>query len=61
MRYAPLRMALWVYLCGQFAWYLLKAFPILENGTMCLVFWSCVGALLGFARLDREAARRMAA
>lgn len=60
MRYAPLRIALWVYLCGQFAWYLLKAFPILENGTMCLVFWASVGALLGFARLDREAAQRMA-
>lgn len=60
-RYASLRFALWVYLCGQFAWYLLKAFPILENGTMCLVFWSCVGALLGFTRLDREAAQRMAA
>jgi len=60
MRYAPLRFALWVYLCGQFAWYLLKAFPILENGTMSLVFWASVGALLGFARLDREAAQRIA-
>lgn len=59
MRFAPLRFALWVYLCGQMSWYLLKAFPILENGTMLLVFWSCVGALLGFARLDREAAQRM--
>ena len=58
-RFAPLRIALWVYLCGQMAWYLLKAFPILENGTMCLVFWGCVGALLGFARLDREATQRM--
>jgi hypothetical protein len=59
MRFAPLRFALWVYLCGHMAWYLLKAFPILENGTMCLVFWSCVGALMGFARLDREAAARV--
>ena len=61
MRFAPLRFALWVYLCGQMAWYLLKAFPILENGTMCLVFWSSVGALLGFAQLDREAAARVKA
>lgn len=59
MRFAPLRFALWVYLCGHISWYLLKAFPVLENGTMCLVFWSCVGALLGFARLDRDAAARI--
>jgi hypothetical protein len=59
MRYAPLRYALWVYLCGLFAWYLLKAFPILENGTMSMTFWACVGALMGFTRLDREAAARL--
>lgn len=59
MRYAPLRIALWVYLCGQMAWYLLKAFPILENGTMSLVFWASVGTLLGLSRLDREAASRI--
>ncbi|MDH5642162.1 MAG: hypothetical protein OEY28_12805, partial [Nitrospira sp.] len=51
-RLFPLRYALWVYLCAQMSWYLFKAFPVLENGTMSLIFWSSAGAIIGINRLE---------
>ncbi|MDC1142944.1 hypothetical protein OAU50_07615 [Planctomycetota bacterium] len=58
MRLAPLRLGLYVYLGAQMSWYILKAFPVLENGTMSLIFWISIGALMGMSRLDRIAASR---
>ncbi|MEE9312573.1 MAG: hypothetical protein V3V10_09205 [Planctomycetota bacterium] len=59
MRLAPLRLALYVFIGAQMSWYILKAFPVLENGTMSLVFWISIGALMGMSRLDRIAASQM--
>lgn len=52
--FAPLRFALWVYLCAQMSWYLFKNYPILENGSMMLMFWCSAGVLLGAYRLDKR-------
>lgn len=51
-RFAPLRYCLWVYLGAQLAWYLFKQFPVLENGTMQLLFWCSSGLIIGLYRLD---------
>ncbi len=53
-RFAPLRYCLWIYLGAQMAWYIFKAFPVLENGTMCLLFWSAAGLIIGLGRLDQQ-------
>ncbi len=53
-RFAPLRYSLWVFMGAQLSWYLFKAFPVLENGTMCLVFWVSAGLILGLHRLDQR-------
>ncbi|MCC6464220.1 MAG: hypothetical protein IT463_02640, partial [Planctomycetes bacterium] len=52
-RFMPLRYAILVYVGAQLAWYYFKAFPVLENPTMALLFWGCIGAILGLARRDR--------
>lgn len=51
-RFAPLRYCLWVYLGAQLSWYLFKAYPVLENGTMQLTFWCSAGLIIGLYRLD---------
>jgi hypothetical protein len=53
-RFAPVRFALWVYLCAQMGWFLFKAYPVMENGTMLLMFWSAAGLIIGLGRLDER-------
>lgn len=53
-RFAPLRYSLWVYVSAQMAWFLFKAYPVLENGTMTFLFWAAVGLVVGLRRIDRE-------
>ncbi len=53
-RYMPLRYALWVYVCAQMGWFLFKAYPVLENGTMTLMCWTSVGFVLGLHEIDRR-------
>ncbi|MCC6572376.1 MAG: hypothetical protein IT462_01180 [Planctomycetes bacterium] len=53
-RYMPLRYALWVYVCAQLSWFLFKAYPVLENGTMTLMCWTSVGFILGLHEIDRR-------
>lgn len=52
--FGPLRYALWVYLGAQMGWFLFKAYPVMENGTMVLMFWSSAGLIMGLARLDEQ-------
>jgi hypothetical protein len=38
-------------------WFLFKAYPVMENGTMVAMFWTSAGLIIGLGRLDeREAA-----
>jgi hypothetical protein len=53
-RFAPVRFALWVYLCAQMGWFLFKAYPVMENGTMLVMFWSAAGLIIGLGRLDER-------
>jgi len=53
-RFAPLRFALWVYVCAQMSWFLFKAYPVMENGTMLVMFWSSVGLIVCLGRLDER-------
>lgn len=53
-RNMPLRYALWVYVCAQMGWFLFKAYPVLENGTMTLMCWTSVGFILGLHEVDRR-------
>lgn len=53
-RFGPLRFALWVYLGAQMAWFLFKAYPVMENGTMVMMFWTSAGLIMGLARLDER-------
>lgn len=53
-RFGPLRYALWVYLGAQMGWFVFKAYPVMENGTMVLMFWSSAGLIMGLARLDEQ-------
>jgi hypothetical protein len=53
-RFAPLRFALWVYVCAQMGWFLFKAYPVLENGTMLVLFWASVGLIVCLGRLDER-------
>lgn len=57
-RHAPLRYAMWVYLCGQMGWFLFKAYPIMENASMLLLFWSSAGMIVGLTRVDTLAMHR---
>lgn len=59
--FATVRYALWIYLGAQLSWYLFKAYPVLENGTMGVLFWSSAGLIIGLRRLDEiEAPERNA-
>lgn len=53
-RFASLRYALWIYLGAQMGWFLFKAYPVMENGTMVMMFWTTAGVILGLARLDER-------
>ena len=51
-RFATVRYVLWIYIGAQLSWYLFKAYPVLENGTMGVLFWSSAGLIIGLRRLD---------
>ncbi len=55
-RFAALRFTLWVYLAAQVGWFIFKAYPVMENGTMVIMFWTTAGLVLGLARLDEQQA-----
>ena len=55
-RFAALRFTLWVYLAAQMGWFIFKAYPVMENGTMVIMFWTTAGLVLGLARLDEQQA-----
>lgn len=57
-RFAPLRYTLWVYLGAQMGWFLYKAYPVMENASMVLLFWSSVGLIIGLTRSDSEVVAR---
>jgi hypothetical protein len=57
-RFAPVRFALWVYLCAQMGWFLFKAYPVMENGTMTMLFWGSAGLLMALSRLDEPEGAR---
>ena len=50
--FAPVRYALWIYVGAQLSWYLFKAYPVLENGTMGVLYWTSAGLIIGLRRLD---------
>lgn len=50
--FAPMRYMLWIYIGAQLSWFLFKAYPVLENGTMGVLFWSSAGLIMGLRRLD---------
>jgi hypothetical protein len=51
-RFACVRYTLWIYIGAQLSWFLFKAYPVLENGTMGLLYWSSAGLIIGLRRLD---------
>jgi hypothetical protein len=51
-RFAALRFTLWIYLCAQMGWFLFKAYPVMENGTMVIMFWTSAGLIIGLGRID---------
>lgn len=53
-RFAPIRYTLWIYIGAQLSWFLFKAYPVLENGTMGVLYWSSAGLILGLKRLDEK-------
>lgn len=53
--FAPVRYALWIYIGAQISWYLFKAYPVLENGTMGVLYWTSAGLIIGLRRLDERA------
>ena len=53
-RFACLRYTLWIYLGAQLSWFLFKAYPVLENGTMGVLYWSSAGLIIGLRRLDEQ-------
>ena len=53
-RFAPVRYTLWIYLGAQLSWFLFKAYPVLENGTMGVLYWSSAGLIMGLKRLDER-------
>ncbi|MCB9936241.1 MAG: DUF1269 domain-containing protein [Planctomycetes bacterium] len=50
--FACLRYTLWVYIGAQLSWFLFKAYPVLENGTLGVLYWSSAGLIIGLRRLD---------
>lgn len=50
--FAPVRYVLWIYIGAQLSWFLFKAYPVLENGTMGVLYWSSAGLIIGLRRLD---------
>ncbi|MBZ0137580.1 MAG: hypothetical protein K8I27_14535 [Planctomycetes bacterium] len=50
--FATVRYALWIYIGAQLSWYLFKAYPVLENGTMGVLYWTSAGLIIGLRRLD---------
>ncbi|MCA8914111.1 MAG: hypothetical protein KDB90_01765 [Planctomycetes bacterium] len=50
--FACLRYTLWIYIGAQLSWFLFKAYPVLENGTMGVLYWSSAGLIIGLRRLD---------
>ena len=59
--FATVRYALWIYIGAQLSWYLFKAYPVLENGTMGVLYWTSAGLIIGLRRLDEiEAPERNA-
>lgn len=53
-RFAPVRYTLWIYIGAQLSWFLFKAYPVLENGTMGVLYWSSAGLIIGLKRLDER-------
>jgi hypothetical protein len=53
-RFAALRYTLWIYLAAQMGWFLFKAYPVMENGTMVAMFWTSAGLIIGLGRLDEQ-------
>jgi hypothetical protein len=46
------RYVLWIYIGAQLSWFLFKAYPVFENGTMGVLYWSSAGLIIGLRRLD---------
>jgi hypothetical protein len=51
-RFACVRYTLWIYIGAQLSWFLFKAYPVLENGTMGVLYWASAGLIIGLRRLD---------
>lgn len=50
--FATVRYGLWIFVGAQISWYLFKAYPVLENGTMGVLYWTSAGLIIGLRRLD---------
>lgn len=50
--FGPMRYMLWIYIGAQLSWFLFKAYPVLENGTMGVLFWTSAGLIIGLRHLD---------
>lgn len=52
--FACVRYTLWIYVGAHLSWFLFKAYPVLENGTMGVLYWSSAGLIIGLRRLDEQ-------
>jgi hypothetical protein len=58
-RFSCVRYTLWIYIGAQLSWFLFKAYPVLENGTMGVLYWTSAGLIIGLRRLDESSEIRV--